>query len=104
MERLISLLGPGIDVVRDGRSALDMLESNEYDLIISDFSMPGMSGDHLVQIVKGRYPDLPIVIVSGWPPSEVRRALENQTKPDAIKQKPITINDVKDILERFLRM
>ncbi len=41
------------------------LAENKYDLVISDYIMPGLYGIEVVQIISASYPDLPIIIVSG---------------------------------------
>lgn len=45
-----------LDVYRasSGADALEMLETEKYDIVITDDMMPGMSGTELMQIVKGR--------------------------------------------------
>ncbi len=47
-----------------GAEALAILESNEIDLMITDLSMPGMSGLELVKTVKVKYPCIKILVLS----------------------------------------
>ncbi len=47
------------------KEALDLLDRNHVDLLLSDLLMPDVSGAELAATVKGRYPGLPVVIVSG---------------------------------------
>ena len=49
----------------NGQEALTLLESNNVFIIISDIVMPGMSGVDLLKKVKGIYPSLPVVLISG---------------------------------------
>jgi signal transduction histidine kinase/DNA-binding response OmpR family regulator len=46
--------------------ALQLLEDHTVDLMITDLSMPGMSGWELITAVRRKLPALPIAIVSGW--------------------------------------
>ena len=46
--------------------ALDILKSNQIDLIISDIEMPGMNGYDLVGKVNELYPHIKIQLVSGY--------------------------------------
>ncbi|SMD33049.1 two component transcriptional regulator, LuxR family [Reichenbachiella faecimaris] len=48
----------------DGQTALDILSNNEVDVLISDLSMPGMSGTELVKIVKENYHDIKVIVLS----------------------------------------
>ena len=48
----------------DGDEALKILENQEIDIVISDISMPKMSGIELTKIVKQKYPEIKVIIVS----------------------------------------
>ncbi|MDW3209178.1 MAG: response regulator transcription factor [Reichenbachiella sp.] len=48
----------------DGQTALDLLEEHQVDILISDLSMPGMSGAELVKIVKEKYHDIKVLVLS----------------------------------------
>src|SRR5437868_2264874 len=54
----------------DGRQALTILHShpNQIDAVISDYDMPGMTGPELAAQIKLRWPELPVIIVSGSQP------------------------------------
>jgi DNA-binding NtrC family response regulator len=45
--------------------ALTQIHSHEYDLIITDISMPGMSGEDLLGFIKSYYPRIPVIFISG---------------------------------------
>jgi DNA-binding NtrC family response regulator len=45
--------------------ALKRLESQDYDLIITDVSMPGMSGEDLLGFIKVYTPRTPVIFISG---------------------------------------
>ncbi|HKR60619.1 MAG TPA: response regulator [Pyrinomonadaceae bacterium] len=45
--------------------ALARLEVEEYDLVLTDISMPGLSGLELLGQVRQKYPNTPVIIVSG---------------------------------------
>ncbi len=48
----------------DGHDALEFLEENEVDLLITDLQMPGISGLELCQKVKAAYPTLKVLVLS----------------------------------------
>lgn len=50
-----------------GKMALDLLDKNGFELVITDFMMPLMTGLELAQALKAqeRYSDVPIILVSG---------------------------------------
>ena len=51
--------------VESGAEALDLLENEHFDVIISDMRMPRMNGVQLLTVVKRRYPDIVRIILSG---------------------------------------
>lgn len=46
--------------------ALRMLEQQEFDLIVTDYCMPGLNGAELIREIKRRRPDVPIVVMTGF--------------------------------------
>lgn len=48
----------------NGIEALEILKSNKVDIIITDLSMPEMSGSELVKIVKEQYHDIMVLVLS----------------------------------------
>ena len=49
----------------NGAKAVAVLDKMEFDLIITDFSMPVMNGVELAKIVKKRFPHIPIIMITG---------------------------------------
>lgn len=54
--------------VREAESGLEALSKldDEIDLLLADFAMPGMNGAELALVARQRYPDLPVVFVTGY--------------------------------------
>jgi signal transduction histidine kinase len=60
-------LGHAVIVASSGRAALELLETTPgVDIVITDHAMPGMTGLELARLVRARYPDLPIVLATGY--------------------------------------
>ena len=67
-----------IDFAESGEQALEKLESQEFDAIVSDMRMPGMDGAELLTIVAEEYPTMIRVILSGQSEQDsFERAVEN---------------------------
>ena len=58
----------GYDVITasSAREALNLLESNEINLIMTDLKMPDMDGLELVKAVKSEYEDIDIMIITAF--------------------------------------
>lgn len=66
--RLLERLGYQANGQTDSRTALALFRSDPgaFDLIISDQTMPNLSGDELAKMVKAVSPDVPVIICSGY--------------------------------------
>lgn len=59
-------MGYRVSVAGDGEQALALEAADPADLVISDLSMPGMSGRDLVMQLRRRRAQLPIIMMSGY--------------------------------------
>ena len=86
----------------NAREALDLLAGGwvRFDIVFSDVVMPGMNGIELGKIIRRDYPELPIVLASGYShvlAHEGRHGFE-------LIQKPYAAGDVARVLNRMARM
>ncbi len=51
----------------NGREALELVRGGEVDVLLLDLSMPDQSGVDVLSGIKARFPDLPVLILSGFP-------------------------------------
>jgi signal transduction histidine kinase/ActR/RegA family two-component response regulator len=80
----------------DGLDAVTRLDSGQpIDLLITDFAMPGMNGLALIQVVRRRLPDLPVVLLTGFADVGVRdRLVHDPADGMVLLQKPIAPDDL----------
>ncbi len=64
MAMLLNEEGYEVLTASDGLDALAQLRSSTPDLIISDLSMPRMSGLELLSVVRSRFPSIPVIAIS----------------------------------------
>ena len=64
----LSNAGYAVEAVDSGATALARLETEGFDLVLTDQRMPGMTGAELVVVLKARWPALPVVMFTGTPP------------------------------------
>ncbi len=50
-----------------GEEALDLLRDNECDVLLLDLALPGQSGIDVLRTVRQRYPDLRVLVLTGYP-------------------------------------
>ena len=92
-----------VDIASDGRVAMKKMLSRKYDLVVSDFKMPHMSGRELFTWIKENRPQLAsrIVFVTGDTVSLDTRSFfeDNHTRYLA---KPFKIEEVKEVIQQAL--
>ena len=89
---LLHLLVPGaaVDKAPNGEQALDRLKRGGYDLLVTDFMMPGLNGVELLREAKRINPELANILVTAYGPEVVEEA--GPPPPDRLLQKPIDID------------
>jgi two-component system, cell cycle sensor histidine kinase and response regulator CckA len=66
----LACAGYKVDAAADGAAAWDVLRFNSYDLLITDYNMPRMSGVELIQKLHTARMTLPVIMASGTIPTE----------------------------------
>ena len=77
---LRQFLGEHVDLkvtgeANNGREALELVRGGEVDVLLMDISMPDHSGVDALQAIKARFPDLPVLILSGFPEAQYATTL-----------------------------
>ena len=83
----------GSDVALTGEDALSMLEEDLPDVMVLDLKMPGMGGLEVLEAVKGKYPTVQVIILTGHG-SEKEEAIALRLGAFAYLQKPVDIQDL----------
>ena len=100
-QMMLEFFGHQAEVTSGGHKALQMLDAKPFDLVITDYSMPGMKGDELIAEVRRRVPGLRIVMVTAF--AEDIQAAGNRTGgADCILPKPFAIDDLRNTIANLL--
>lgn len=81
--------------------ALDKLEAQAFDVVLTDVSMPGLSGMDLLNRVVDLYPGTPVIIISGLSDQEQAQSLIGLGAFDYLL-KPFRLEVVEDSVRRAL--
>ncbi len=54
-----------VDVASNGFAGIELLEENNYDIVLCDIKMPKMDGIEVLEKINGMSPDTPVVMISG---------------------------------------
>jgi ligand-binding sensor domain-containing protein/signal transduction histidine kinase/CheY-like chemotaxis protein len=89
-----------VETAADGREGLDKLRAGTFDLIVTDRSMPKMSGEQLAVAAKQVNPTTPIVLLTGFGELMADHG-ERPEGVDLILSKPVTLDALRDALEKL---
>jgi DNA-binding NtrC family response regulator len=70
-----SLEGFGVTTAKNGEEGLSLVESQDYDLVLLDIKLPGMSGMEVLKRIKDLRPALEVVMITGY--GDVTSAVES---------------------------
>jgi len=63
---MLRLKGHRVMAVGDGEKALEILDANTFDLVLTDLGMPVISGWEIAKRAKAKNPKMPVVMITGW--------------------------------------
>ena len=96
----LKTLGYQVESVASGQDAFDRAKRSEYDLVVADVRMPGMSGVDLVRQIGQNIPDLPVVLVTAHGTVETAvEAMRLGAKDFLVK--PVTPENLELVLRRI---
>ncbi len=88
-------------IVNNGRSALELAEADNFDLIITDQQMPEMSGLELLAALQKRASEVPVIMITAY--GTITQAVEAMQNGAAdFITKPFNAADLERIIERVL--
>jgi len=86
---------------KDGEEALRKLAEDSFDMVITDLRMPKMGGMDLLRTIKDKFPNLPVVVITGFG--------TDSTKSDALSahaddflSKPFKVDEIQELLQKHL--
>lgn len=87
--------GYEVDCANSAGEALARFNPSLHDLVLTDNSMPGMTGGEMAHIIKMRSPSTPVVMCSGNPPHDC-------TSIDVVIKKPTYLLAIKDAIDKLV--
>lgn len=100
--RSLSTVVENIASVENGLEALQLLENASFDLIVTDIRMPKMDGLHLIEALREKGINLPIVITSAFNDIDYfKKAID--LKVEKFISKPIRVKDLIDLIAAFAK-
>lgn len=89
-------------LANDGADAVDKLKQNAISLVVTDLKMPNMDGFSLLAHIMEKYPEIPVIIITGYSTSEMKRLAQEGGAVGYIS-KPFLIEDLAKHIMKTLR-
>ena len=100
MSRIIENSGYNVKSASNAKEALKLIMENQFNLVISDISLPGMSGIELYKKVRNRYESLDFIFMSGYAVDDMDESIIESVS--GFFPKPFQIQSVMDTISKIL--
>ena len=88
-----------MDIAYEGMEALRFLKSGEYEVVILDHNMPGLTGLELIEYVKEKGLKCKTVMVTGY--EEMDEVIAKAAGADEYLTKPVKMQEIRNIIEKY---
>lgn len=102
IRRILSRIGYEVDGVFTAREGLEKMQTNSYDVVITDLMMPEMNGIEMLQLMREKQIDTPSIMITGYPTIKTAIQALRLGAVDYIP-KPFTRQELLTPLARALR-
>ena len=100
LEQYLEKAGYLVITAINGMEGLKLLESAQYDLVITDINMPYVSGIGVISALKGKHPHIPAVAITGFGEAPLGAAKEK--KANVMLKKPLKMSTLIGHIEKLL--
>jgi len=91
--------GHDVETACNGAEALAKMEAGKFDLVITDYEMPGMKGDELASVIKARDTKQPVVLITAY--AELLQSSGNPlTGVDWLISKPFLLENLRQAIAK----
>jgi len=91
-----------VTTASDGLEGLKLFENDQqgFDLVITDIVMPKISGMSLISIIKKKFPDMPVIAITGW--GEYPGVFATESNADKVLSKPFELSELDKAINELI--
>jgi len=95
---MLDMMGHQTHTASSGKQAIQLMQSNQYDVVFSDIGMPEMNGWQLAEYISEQFnQSITVIIVSGWG-AEINEEQSKKHNVLSVISKPFDMNQIESIL------
>lgn len=98
---ILRIEGYSVQMAQSGQEAVKSINSNGFDIVVTDYKLPKMSGIDLLEIIKKDHPKTEVIMITGY--GSIETAVEAMKKGayDYIT-KPVNDNEIKIVIKKIV--
>jgi PAS domain S-box-containing protein len=93
LSRILTRVKYQVNVAKSGEEGIRLFHEKEYDMVLTDLGMPGMSGWEVCREIKKIKPRIPVGLITGWG-NEVGEEKMREVDLDFLISKPFDFNQI----------
>jgi PAS domain S-box-containing protein len=103
LKAILTMEGYAVDLAEDVKSGLALLEAGAFDLVITDITLPGLSGVDLLHIIREKHPRVQVILLTGMPNVETAAEAVRSGAFDYLS-KPVERNDILRVVANAVKV
>ena len=102
LQKSLKRAGHRVTYAKDGDEAYQFLQEDNFDLLLTDLSMPGMDGIDLVKKIRQELKKLKIMFITGFSAVAIEANETDFDNEAEVVSKPFHLNDLNARIEKML--
>lgn len=93
--------GHKVETAHNAKDALEKFDKGKFDIVITDFAMPGIKGDELASAIKARVPNQPVIMITAY--AEMLELSGSQLNAvDELISKPFLLDSLRQAMTKVM--
>ncbi len=101
LSKILAFMGYEVVVASSGNEGLNRFLKSSFELVLTDFNMPGIDGCTLALRIKDKSPNTPVVLITGSEEEIVMERLKG-CRVDCVMFKPFQLEDIEEMVQRMI--
>jgi CheY-like chemotaxis protein len=93
LSKILSQFNHQVMVANSGEEGIRLFKENQFDIVLTDLGMPGLSGWEVCRAIKSLSPQTPVGMITGWGAQLSEEEIE-ENKLDFLISKPFDFNEI----------
>lgn len=102
LSKMLSKCNHQVTVAKSGEEGIQLFGAKNFDMVLTDLGMPGMSGWEVCRSIKRLSPSVPVGMITGWG-LEIDEGMRRESGLDFIITKPFNMAQVIEVVSETMR-